>query len=129
MPLIAIVDDDAAVREALCDLFQVAGLSATTFAGAADFLAAPDEFDLLVTDVRMPEMDGIELQRRLRAGGSSMPVIFITSLSDETTRASALRDGAAAWFTKPVANGALLDALAAALGKNVAGGTETPPRD
>lgn len=123
-PVIAIVDDDEAVREALFDLLQVEGLPAATFAGAALFLADPKSggFDCLITDVRMPEIDGIELQRQLRARGSSMPVIFVTSLMDEATRAQALRDGAIAWFTKPVADEALLRVLRGALARN--GGPE-----
>lgn len=119
-PLIAIVDDDDAVREALFDLLQVEGLSARMFANGAAFLAdaAADRFDCVVTDVRMPEVDGLELQRRLRAGGSSMPVIFLTSSVEETTRTRALEEGAAAWLSKPVADKALLHALRAALDKN-----------
>jgi two-component system, LuxR family, response regulator FixJ len=116
-PLIAIVDDDDAVREALFDLLQVEGLAARKFANGAAFLAdaAADRFDCIVTDVRMPEVDGLELQRRLRAGGSCMPVIFLTSSVEEATRARALEEGAAAWLTKPVADEALLRALRSAL--------------
>lgn len=110
-PLIAIVDDDDAVREALSDLLQVEGLAARTFDCGAAFLAASDHFDCLVTDVRMPDLDGIELQRRLRGCGSAMPVIFITSSADEATRARALQGGAVAWFTKPVVDEALLGVL------------------
>jgi len=127
-PLIAIVDDDDAVREALCDLLQVEGLAAHPFADGAAFLA--DEravgFDCIVTDVRMPEIDGLELQRRLRARGSRVPMIFITSSVEESTRARALQEGAAAWFNKPVADAALLDALRAALGGQ--GGPDAPRR-
>lgn len=117
LPVIAIVDDDAAVREALFDLLQVEGMAARTFDSAAAFLADPAgaDYDCVVTDVRMPEIDGIRLLQRLRAQGSSVPVIFITSLGDEAVRDRALRDGAAAWFTKPVANEALLLALRNAL--------------
>lgn len=116
-PLIAIVDDDEAVREALSDLLLVEGFAAETFAGAAAFLArpAPERFACLITDVRMPEMDGIELQRRLRQSGSALPVIFITSLIDEMARARAMAGGASGWFTKPFADRALLDALRAVL--------------
>jgi FixJ family two-component response regulator len=123
--MIAIVDDDAAVREALFDLLHVEGLAARTFASAAAFLAddGAGGFDCLITDVRMPEIDGLALQRRLRARGSGMPVIFITSSSDEATRAQALRDGAAAWFAKPVADAPLLRALQAALARGVGGGS------
>jgi two-component system response regulator FixJ len=116
-PVIAIVDDDEAVREALFDLLQVEGLAARTFDSATAFLAAAaaTRFDCLVTDVRMPEIDGLELQRRLRARGSGVPVIFVTSLSDEAVRARALRDENSAWFTKPVADETLLRAVRAAL--------------
>jgi FixJ family two-component response regulator len=117
--VIAIVDDDEAVREALFDLLQVEGLAARTFDGAAAFLdeATPGRFSCLVTDVRMPEIDGLELQRHLRARGSAMPVIFLTSSTDDATRARALRDGAAAWLTKPVADETLLGALLTAMGR------------
>lgn len=116
-PVSAIVDDDEAVREALCDLLQVEGLRARTFASAAAFLAddMAGDFDCLITDVRMPEIDGLELQERLRATGSSMPVIFVTSSTDEAMRARALLGGAAAWLTKPVADEALLRELRRAL--------------
>lgn len=112
-PLIAIVDDDEAVREALFDLLQVEGLSARTFENGATLLDDPaaDRFDCIITDVRMAEIDGLELQQRLRARGSNVPVIFITSSVEDSTRIRAMRDGAAAWFTKPVADEALLRAL------------------
>lgn len=116
-PLIAIVDDDDAVREALFDLLQVEGLTARTFRSGEALLAdaAAGGFDCVITDVRMAEIDGLELQQRLRARGSSVPVIFITSSVEDATRTRALSDGAAAWFTKPVADEELLDALRAAL--------------
>lgn len=109
--VIAIVDDDAAVRDALFDLLQVEGLSACIFEGAAPFLEACGDFDCVITDVRMHEMDGIELQRRLRADGSAMPVIFVTSCNEEVLRTRALQGGAAGWFTKPVDDEALLDTV------------------
>lgn len=117
-PVIAIVDDDEAVREAFCDLLQVEGLSARTFDSAVAFLAqyAPGRFDCVVTDVRMPEIDGIEMQQRLRVLGASIPVIFITSATDAATRQRALAGGAIAWFTKPVADEALLGQLRLVLG-------------
>lgn len=116
-PVIAIVDDDEAVREALCDLLQVEGIIARPYDSGTAFLADERayECDCVVTDVRMPEVDGLELQHRLRARGSALPVIFITSSDDRTARARALECGAAAWFTKPVTDEALLGALRAAL--------------
>ena len=109
--VIAIVDDDEAVRDALFDLLQVEGLPACTFEGAAPFLETCRDFDCVITDVRMQEIDGIELQRRLRAGGSAMPVIYVTSCDEEALRTRALQDGAAGWFTKPVDDEALLGTL------------------
>ena len=130
-PVIAIVDDDDAVREALCDLLQVEGLSARAFESGTAFLrdSTASDCDCLVTDVRMPEIDGIELQCRLRALGLSMPVIFITSSDDRLTRARALECGAVAWFTKPVADEALLGALRKALGESYSAGTNEAPGD
>jgi FixJ family two-component response regulator len=113
--VIAIVDDDEAVRDALFDLLQVEGLSARTFEGAAPFLEAYGDFDCVITDVRMPEIDGIELQRQLRAGGSTMPVIYVTSCDEEVLRTRALQGGAAGWFNKPVDDDALLGILKAVL--------------
>jgi FixJ family two-component response regulator len=116
-PLIAIVDDDRAMREALLDLLQVEGLPARTFGDAAAFLAsaAVTEFGCLITDVRMPGIDGLELQKCLRARGSSIPIIFVTSDEDEATRAQAMSGGATAYFTKPLANAELVRSLALAL--------------
>jgi len=119
--VIAIVDDDRAVREALCEFLQVEGMAALGFERAAAFLDRASEFDCVISDVRMPEMDGLELQRRLRACGSAVPLIFVTSLADETACAHALRDGAIAWFAKPVADAALLGALRVALGNTGSG--------
>lgn len=120
-PVIAIVDDDAAVREALCDLLLAEGLRVCAFDGPAAFLAEADIGNIacVVTDMRMPGIDGLELQARLRAQGSSVPVIFITSVDDDR-RMQAMRGGAAAWFTKPVADNVLLAALWSAMGKGAA---------
>lgn len=117
-PVIAIVDDDEAVREALCDLLLVEGFTARPFASAVTFLAgrAAEEVDCLITDVRMPDIDGIELQRRLRAGGSAMPVIVITASVNEALWRQAFAGGACACLPKPVGDRALLEALHAALG-------------
>jgi FixJ family two-component response regulator len=116
-PLLAIVDDDLAVREALRDLLEVEGFAARTFASAAELLAdgARGNFACIVTDVRMPGIDGLQLQQRLRAVGSAVPMIFITSSHDEASRTRAFRDGALAWFTKPVADEALLRAVRTAV--------------
>jgi len=117
LPTVAIVDDDEAVREALGDLLMVSGLACHTFAGAASFLTALQtrSFDCLVTDIRMPEMNGIELIERLRDSGTCLPVIVLSSVLDPQARARALALGACAWFTKPVSDERLLGAIAAAI--------------
>jgi FixJ family two-component response regulator len=116
-PLIAIVDDDEAVRDALLDLLQVEGLSGIGYASAAAFLVdfACEGFDCLVTDVRMDGMDGLELQRRVRLAHPSMPVIFVTAAADDATRIRAMHEGATAYFTKPLANADLMTQLCRAL--------------
>jgi FixJ family two-component response regulator len=112
------VDDDESIREALCDLLMVAGLACCTFDGAPAFLADQGArgVDCLITDVRMPGMSGLDLLERVRAGGSNLPVIVLTSVLDQSARARALELGAQAWLTKPVADDALLDQLKAAIG-------------
>ncbi|HEY0597983.1 MAG TPA: response regulator [Sphingopyxis sp.] len=118
IPLVAIVDDDEAIREALCDLLMVTGLACRTFDGAPAFLAdhAARGVDCLVTDIRMPGMTGLELLERVRAAGSDLPVIVLTSVLDPVARTKALQLGAQAWLTKPVADEALLDQLKSAIG-------------
>lgn len=114
------MDDDESIREALCDLLMVAGLACCTFDGAPAFLAAQTArgVDCLITDVRMPGMSGLDLLERVRAGGSNLPVIVLTSVLDQSARARALELGAQAWLTKPVADDALLDQLKAAIGSD-----------
>jgi FixJ family two-component response regulator len=117
LPTIAIVDDDEAVREALGDLLMVAGLTCHTFAGAASFLAARTtcQFDCIVTDIRMPDMSGIQLIEHLRDEGADLPVIVLSSVLDQQSREYALSLGVRAWFTKPVSDEQLLGAIAAAI--------------
>jgi FixJ family two-component response regulator len=118
-PVVAIVDDDEAVRDALLDLLLVEGMAGQTFASATAFLDAyqPGRFGGIITDVRMAGMDGLEMQRRLRALGSDVPVIVLTSATDEETRERALQDGAFGYLTKPVADEVLLMLLRGALAR------------
>lgn len=122
--LIAIVDDDEAIREALSDLLQVMGFPWRSFSNAESFLAAhaPARFSCVIADVKMPGMSGLELQRRLRVLDASIPVIIITSNTDPAARASALQDGAHAYLNKPVADEMLLLHLQAALHRNTDSG-------
>jgi two-component system, LuxR family, response regulator FixJ len=116
-PIVAIIDDDDAVREAFSDLLQVLDLSCRTFDRAEAFMAeyVPGRFDCLITDVSMPGQSGLELQERLRGLGSSIPVIIITADTNSATRSRALRGGAYAFLTKPVNDSVLFRCLQAAL--------------
>jgi FixJ family two-component response regulator len=115
--LVAIVDDDELVRQALDSLLKAAGYMAETFASAEDFLDSIPMNDTacLILDVRLPGMSGIELQRRLRAKNNGIPIIFVTAHGDATTRDRAIEDGAVGFLTKPVRRQTLLDAIHAAL--------------
>jgi two-component system, LuxR family, response regulator FixJ len=118
-PVIAVVDDDEAMREALSELLQVLALSCRTFDGAEAFLAAyaPGSFDCLITDIRMPGMNGLELQQTLNSLGSTMPVIVVTSSTDPFVEFRALKDGALAYLNKPVTDEDLIRHLMSALGR------------
>lgn len=115
--MVAIVDDDDDVREALSDLLLVVGLESRAFDRAEALLAefAPGTFDCVVTDVRMPGMNGLQLLRRLRDLGASVPVIIITSDTDSALRSRALVDGAHAHLVKPIEDCMLLLHLGSAL--------------
>jgi FixJ family two-component response regulator len=115
--LIAVVDDDEAIREATESLIRSVGFRAVVFPSAEDFLRSSHLQDTacLIVDVRMPGMSGLELQRQLAAANYSMPIIFITAHGDEEARARALRAGAVAFLDKPFSDEVLLRAVQAAL--------------
>ena len=116
-PLISVVDDDEAIRQALEMLLESAGFEVEVFASAQQLLSSNrlSEVECLIADVRMPGMTGLELQHELAATGSRIPIIFITAHGDDRARARALRAGAAAFLLKPFSEQALLDAVQAAL--------------
>ena len=117
--VIAIVDDQAALREATENLLKSAGLKAVSFASAEDFLQAapPDGAGCLILDVRLPGMSGLELQQHLAADGIHVPIVFITAQEDGDgqMRAQALRSGALAFLRKPFNDEDLLNAVRSAL--------------
>jgi FixJ family two-component response regulator len=117
IPLITVVDDDEAIREALQSLLRSVGLRAEMFASAEDFWHAGQlqGTDCLIVDMRMPRMSGLELQQRLAAAHCPIPLIFITAHGDAKTRARALRAGAVAFLDKPFSDEVLLRAVQAAL--------------
>ena len=115
--LVAIVDDDQSVQSALKDLMESAGLSARCFGSAEEFLESGrrDETACLVTDVRMPGMSGLELQAKLKAEGSRIPIIFITAHGDAKMKLKAMTAGAVGFLPKPFDDEALLVKVRAAL--------------
>jgi two-component system, LuxR family, response regulator FixJ len=117
--IIAIVDDDQPLREALGSVMKAAGYSPKTFATAEDFLECEDcdEVACLILDVRLTRMSGIELQRKLAKDRGALPIIFITAHGDSALRDSLLRAGASAFFYKPVRSDALLKEIYRALDK------------
>ena len=133
-PLVAVVDDDLAVREALSDLLMVLEVDCRTFDRAEAFMAEfePGCFDCLITDVSMPGRTGLELQERLRELGSSMPVIFITADTSPATQARAMRGGAHACLTKPLNDEVLFHLLQNATsyaGRSRRSDRKDPPSD
>jgi FixJ family two-component response regulator len=111
------VDDDFRVRESIESLVESAGDTALVFSSAEEFLqsGALAGTICLITDVRMPGMDGIELQRRIRLERPQLPVIFISAHYDDETRQRALDGGAVAFLYKPFDAAELLGAIEAAL--------------
>ncbi len=98
-----VVDDDDAALESLLLLLKVNGLPARGFTSAPSMLAAtePEARGCLVTDLKMPEMDGVQLIRELRARGSGLPVIVVTGHADVSRAVDAMKAGAAEFIEKP----------------------------
>jgi FixJ family two-component response regulator len=120
--LIAVVDDSESVREALPDLLHDAGYSVQAFDSAEAFMAsdAASSAQCLVLDVALPGMSGPDLQQELIRGGSRLPIVFITAQSDKSLQPRLVAAGAVACLFKPFDDNALLEAIAAALGRDSA---------
>ena len=116
-PLIRIVDDDGALRDALLYMLSQEGWEAAAFPDAESFLrsAAPSAPGVLILDVRMPGMSGIELHRELRRRGFEQPVIFLTAHGDIDMAVEELRHGAFHFLQKPLDPEKLLSAVAQAV--------------
>jgi RNA polymerase sigma factor (sigma-70 family) len=116
-PIVAVIDDDAAVRTALVRLFRSTGLQADPFESCEAFLAAPPgrQPSCLVLDVSLPGLDGPALQRRLSADRNPPPIVFLTGHGDIPMSVRAMKDGAVDFLTKPATEAALLAAVGAAL--------------
>lgn len=115
--LVAIVDDDRSIQSALKDLIESAGLSVRSFASAEEFLESGQrsETACLVLDIRMPGMSGLELQAKLNAEGSRIPIIFITAHGNAEMKMQAMAAGAVEFLSKPFDGEALLEKVRAAL--------------
>lgn len=115
--LICVVDDDEEVRESVGTFFRSAGIKLVKFAAAEDLLAFPDlaGMDFLITDLHMPGMNGLELQRELQRRGHQVPVILMTAFPTPEAREEAKRLGIAAFVTKPTDPEMLLEQVEALL--------------
>jgi FixJ family two-component response regulator len=116
---IFVIDDDESVIRALRNLLESAGFRVKTFRSAQDFLDSgrSESHNVLILDVRMPELSGIELQKQLAASGSKLPVIFITAHEDTLAEKTALEAGAVAFLQKPFDDQLLFDAIDIALNR------------
>jgi len=117
--IVHVIDDDADVRQSLAFLLSTVGLAVRVHESATAFLELlPNVQDgCIVTDVRMPGMDGIELQRRLRAGGNTIPVIVITGHGDIALAVEAMKAGAVDFIEKPFDDEVLIGAIRTALAR------------
>ena len=112
--VVATVDDDRRVRESVQNVLESAGYEAISFESAETFLlsGAMSSVACVIADVRLPGMDGTELQRQIRRERRQLPVILITAHDDDEVRDQALREGAVAFLVKPFDGGDLLDHVA-----------------
>ena len=115
--IVLVVDDDVSVREALGSLIRSAGLRVETFASAQEFLARPpiDAPGCLVLDVRLPDLSGLDLQKRMAEVNLEIPIVFITGHGDVPTSVQAMKAGALEFLTKPFAEPDLLAAIQQAI--------------
>jgi FixJ family two-component response regulator len=115
--IVHVVDDEAGMRKALARLLRAEGFEVRLFASASEFLGAvrAEETACLILDVAMPELDGLELQRRITRLGLTVPIIFLTGRGNIPMSVRAIKAGAVDFLTKPVNDTELLRAVRAAL--------------
>ena len=116
-PIVFVVDDDVSVRESLESLIRCAGWQPETFASAQEFLSRPRVLapSCLVLDVTLPDLNGLDLQKRVAVDRIDMPIIFITGYGDVPMTVQAMKAGAVEFLTKPFSDDVLLRAIRAAL--------------
>ena len=129
-PIIHVIDDDAAMRDSLAFLLDVNGFRPQVYESADAFLGVvgADDANCVVSDIRMPGLNGIELVRKLKSQGASCPVILITGHGDVALAVEAMKAGAADFIEKPFDDDALLGAIRAALGARSASPGESTAR-
>lgn len=123
-PLIAIVDDDESVRDAIAGLMKWLGFEVHTFVSAVEFLASPDigVSSCVITDAQMPQMTGIELHKRMKELGHAIPTIMITAYPNEAARDHALAAGVLCYLSKPFDKDTLIDCVRSAVNREPAKG-------
>jgi FixJ family two-component response regulator len=116
--VVAVIDDDVDILKAIGRLLKAHGFRLESFASAEAFLARDSAHELacLVLDIHLGGISGIELQRRLKASGCRLPIIFITAIEDDATRRDAMAAGCVAYLRKPFAARLLIDAIDSAMG-------------
>ncbi len=119
-PVVFVVDDDLSIRDGFCSLIRSAAMAVQVFPSATEFLQAalPDAPACLVLDLRLPDLGGLELQRRLARTGVDIPIIFISGHGDIPTTVRAMKAGAVEFLSKPVQDQDLLDAIVQAIDKD-----------
>jgi len=116
-PVVFIVDDDISVRESLDALIRLEGWEPETYSSATEFLERPAVSvpSCLILDLNLPDLSGLDVQRRIASARSDMPVIFITGYGDIPRTVQAMKAGAVEFLTKPFGDEALLEAVRHAL--------------
>jgi FixJ family two-component response regulator len=116
-PVVFVVDDDVSVRESLELLIRSAGWEPQLFASATEFLARPRTLapSCLVLDVSLPDLNGLDLQKRIATDRMDMPIIFITGHGDIPMTVQAMKAGAVEFLTKPFSDEVLLSAIRSAI--------------
>src|SRR4051794_16945308 len=121
-PIVFVVDDDISVRESIEALIRCEGWQPETFASAQEFLSRPRTIvpSCLVLDVSLPDLNGLDLQKRIATDRIDMPIIFITGYGDVPMSVQAMKAGAAEFLTKPFSDDVMLDAIRHALERSQA---------
>jgi FixJ family two-component response regulator len=119
MPLVVVIEDDPASQRTLARVLRAGGYESAIYASAEDFLSSPPDATPigLLLDVHLGGMSGLDLQRRLRKEGSTLPVIIITAFDDARSREQAERLGCVAYLRKPCEAATILSLL-----RDLAGG-------